>query len=114
MCIFQHTCVNWVFASEKGCSAWGAQRWHVVVVENYAIVGESVNVWGWYLVAAVKSHVIPALIDNRGNKTLGSTLISALKEVAIFQNTRIRKTAKHSLVKKHRLLSLSSSASLNI
>jgi len=106
--------VNWVFASEKGCSAWGAQCWHVVVVENYAIVGESVNVWGWYLVATVKSHIIPALSDNRGNKTLGSTLISALRKWLFFKMHELGKPHNTVWLKKRRLFNLSSSASFNM
>ena len=43
------TCVYRVSASQQGGSGWGADGLHIVVVQDDAIIGKSVNVWSWNL-----------------------------------------------------------------
>lgn len=53
--------MRWIFAGEQRRSRRGAQRWHVVAVENDAVVSESVDVGRRDLVGAVETDVVPTL-----------------------------------------------------
>lgn len=55
------TCVNGIFASEKGSPGGGAQWLHIVTVENDPVVSQRVYVRGGDLVRSMEADIIPSL-----------------------------------------------------
>ena len=50
-----------VSPSQQGGSGWGADGLHIVIVQDDAIVGKSVNVWSWNLSRPMETYIIPTL-----------------------------------------------------
>ena len=57
------TCVYGVLACHQGTSAWGADRVHIIVLQDDPTVGQRVDVGSRDLVGAVEAHIVPALQD---------------------------------------------------
>ena len=55
------TCVNRMIACHQGTSAGCANWVNVVVLQDDAAIGQSVNVWCRNLVGAMKADIIPTL-----------------------------------------------------
>ena len=55
------TYVRWVAASHEGSSGWSTDRLDIVVVQDEPRVGQGIYVWCWYLVAPMKTYVVPTL-----------------------------------------------------
>ena len=59
------TSMNRIQSSHQSTSAWAADRINIVIVEDYTIIGQSIDIWGHNLIGAMKANIIPALLPNR-------------------------------------------------
>ena len=57
--------MNWIHSSHQSTSARAADRINIVIVEDYTIIGQSIDIWGHNLIGAMKANIIPALLPNR-------------------------------------------------
>ena len=55
------TCMDGISACHYSTSCRCTKTLHIIIVENYPTVSQSIQVWSWNLLRAMKAHIIPSL-----------------------------------------------------
>ena len=54
-----------ISACHYSTSCWCTNTLHIIIVENYPTISQSIQVWSWNLLRTMKTHIIPSLKEQQ-------------------------------------------------
>ena len=54
-----------ISACHYSTSCWCTNTLHIIVVENYSTISQSIQVWSWNLLRTMKTQIIPSLKEQQ-------------------------------------------------